>query len=143
MRNITSIELKLCSDASKEFIKFLRGDAGGQLLREYIQTSSKCAELLQAWKLRQGKPGLSSIFSLISAILGHPDGMYKATDMGGIVISRALDKFARSIVEDKLDDVYKELNNKEAKRQNAALLLLGAIVRRGSGLASDVAKIFD
>ncbi|GFZ14739.1 hypothetical protein Acr_24g0009290 [Actinidia rufa] len=40
-------------------------------------------------------------------------------------------------------DVNKELNSKEAKRQNAALLLLAAIVRRGSGLASDVAKSFD
>uniref|UniRef100_A0A5B6YI04 Nucleolar pre-ribosomal-associated protein 1 N-terminal domain-containing protein n=1 Tax=Davidia involucrata TaxID=16924 RepID=A0A5B6YI04_DAVIN len=143
LRNITSIELKLCSDASKEFIKLLRGDAGGKLLREYIQTSSKCLELLQAWKLRQGKPGLSFILSLFSAILSHTDGKYKPNNIEGNAISQALDKFARMIIEEKLGDLYKELNSKEAKRQNAAFLLLTSIVRRASGLASEVAKSFD
>ncbi|XP_028111055.1 uncharacterized protein LOC114309518 isoform X4 [Camellia sinensis] len=143
LRNLTSIEIKLCSDASKEFKKLLRGDDGGELLREYVKTSSKCSELLQAWKIRQGKPGLSYVFSLISAILSHPCGLYKANDTVGFAISRALDKFAKLIIDEKLGDVYKELNSKEAKRQNAALLLLGSIVRRGSGLASDVANNFD
>ncbi|GMP22619.1 hypothetical protein CsSME_00000555 [Camellia sinensis var. sinensis] len=143
LRNLTSIEIKLCSDASKEFKKLLRGDDGGELLREYVKTSSKCSELLQAWKIRQGKPGLSYVFSLISAILSHPCGLYKANDTVGFAISRVLDKFAKLIIDEKLGDVYKELNSKEAKRQNAALLLLGSIVRRGSGLASDVANNFD
>lgn len=143
LRNITSIELKLCLDASKEFIRLLKGEGGGELLREYVRTSSKCGEILQAWKVRQGKPGLYSVFGLVSAMLSHPEGMYKGSDVGGIGISRALDKFARLIVEEKLDDVYRELNSKEAKRQNAALLLLSCIVRRGSVLASDVAKVFD
>ncbi|KAA8534397.1 hypothetical protein F0562_031914 [Nyssa sinensis] len=143
LRNITSIELKLCSDASKEYIKLLRGHAGGELLREYIQTSSKCVELLQAWKLRQGKPGLSYIVSLISAILSHPDGKYKPNNKEGNALSKALDKFARLIIEEKLGDLYKELNSKEVKRQNAALLLLASIVRRGSVLASEVGKSFD
>ncbi|KAM7519592.1 hypothetical protein LguiB_018554 [Lonicera macranthoides] len=143
LRNITSVEIKLCSDASKEFIKLLKGNTGGELLHEYIQTSSNCTELLQAWKLRQGKPGFSYVLSLISAILSHPDGKYKAENTGGTAMSRALDKFARLILEEKLGDIYKELNSKDAKCQNAALFLLASIVRRGSGLASDVAKSFD
>ncbi|CAK9159648.1 unnamed protein product [Ilex paraguariensis] len=143
LRNITSTELKLCSDASKEFIKLLKGDSGGELLRQYIQTSSKCSELLQAWKVRQGKPGLSYILSLISTILCHPDGKYSHDDLKGVGMSRDLDKFARLIVNENLGDLYKELNSKEAKRQNAVLSLLASVVRRGSGLASDVAKNFD
>ncbi|XP_052200530.1 uncharacterized protein LOC127806944 isoform X2 [Diospyros lotus] len=143
LRNLTSVEVKLCSDASKEFIKLLRGDSGAELLREYMRTSSNCSELLQAWKLRQGKPGLSNVLSLISAILGHPDGMCKGNDSEGIGVSRSIDKFARLIIVEKLEDVYKELNSKEAKRQNAVLFLLASVVRRGPSLASDVAKSFD
>ncbi|XP_059628326.1 uncharacterized protein LOC132271080 [Cornus florida] len=143
LRNITSFELKLCSHASKEFIKLLRGGTGVELLREYVHTSLNFSELLQAWKIRQGKPGLSYIFSLISAIFSHPDGKYKPDNLDGGAISRALDKFARVIIEEKLIDVDKELKSKEAKRQNAALLLLASIIRRGSGLASEVANKFD
>ncbi|KAG5541002.1 hypothetical protein RHGRI_021030 [Rhododendron griersonianum] len=104
LRNLNSAKIKLCSNASKDFIKLLRGRAGGELLRLYVQNSSKLTELDQAWNLQLGKPGLSYVLKVISAILSHPDG---------------------------------------AKRQNAALLLLASVVRRGSGLASDVAKSFD
>ncbi|KAG5541010.1 hypothetical protein RHGRI_021034 [Rhododendron griersonianum] len=143
LRNLNSAEIKLCSNASKDFIKLLRGRAGGELLRLYVQNSSKLTELDQAWNLQLGKPGLSYVLKVISAILSHPDGVYNSNDTGGVGISRALDKFAHSIIEEKLGDLYKELNSKEAKRQNAALLLLASVVRRGSGLASDVAKSFD
>jgi nucleolar pre-ribosomal-associated protein 1 len=49
------------------------------------------------------------------------------------------------ILEDKekMGDVYLELNSGEFRRQNAALDLLAAIVRRGGGLASEVAERFD
>lgn len=143
LRNLNSAEIKLCSNASKEFIKLLRGHAGGELLRIYVQTSSKLSELLQAWNFQLGKPGLSYVLKLVSTILTHPEGLHNLNDAEGVANSRALDKFARSIFEEKLGDLYKELNSKEAKRQNAALLLLASIVRRGSGLASDVAKSFD
>ncbi|XP_058204610.1 uncharacterized protein LOC131318694 isoform X1 [Rhododendron vialii] len=143
LRNLNSAEIKLCSNASKDFVKLLRGRAGGELLRLYVQNSSKLTELDQAWNLQLGKPGLSYVLKVISAILCHPDGVYNSNDTGGVGISRALDKFARSIIEEKLGELYKELNSKEAKRQNAALLLLASVVRRGSGLASDVAKSFD
>lgn len=141
--NINSTEVQLCSHASKEFIRLLKSKTGGELLHQYVRTSSGFSELLEAWKLRQGKPGMSYILSLIYAILNHPDGKYRPNDSGRIAISRVLDKFARLIVEEKLGDVYKELNSKEAKHQNAALLLMASIVRRGSGLASEVAKSFD
>ncbi|KAI3799706.1 hypothetical protein L1987_35005 [Smallanthus sonchifolius] len=124
-------------------MKLLRGDEGGELLRQYVNTSSACSELLQAWNLRQSKPGLSYIMSLINVIFSHKDGVYKPNDVARVPISRALDKFARLILEEKLGDVYKELNSKENKGKNAALLLMASIVRRGSGLASDFAKSFD
>ncbi|KAL0311179.1 UNVERIFIED_CONTAM: hypothetical protein Sangu_2412600 [Sesamum angustifolium] len=60
---------------------------------------------------------------------------------GGGVVGRALDKFARALIEEKMGDLYKELNSKEAKRQNAVLLLLASIVRRNSQLAWELAKV--
>lgn len=143
LHKINSVEIKLCSDGTKEFIKLLKGDSGGELLHYYVKNSAKCLELLGAWKLRRGKSGMFCILKLISVILSHPDGIYKPNDVERMAISRALDRFARLLIEEQLQDVYKELNSKEAKRQKAALLLLGSIVRRGSGLASEVAKNFD
>ncbi|KAJ9540122.1 hypothetical protein OSB04_026628 [Centaurea solstitialis] len=143
LRNITSIDLQLCSEASKEFMRLLRGDEGGEMLREYVQTSSGCSELLQAWNLRQSKGGLSYIMSLINVILSHKDGVYKPNDVARLSVSKALDKFARLILEEKLGDVVKEFSGKEGKGKNAALLLMASVVKRGSGLASDVAKSFN
>ncbi|XP_071738783.1 uncharacterized protein [Rutidosis leptorrhynchoides] len=143
LRNITSIDLQLCSESSKEFMKLLRSDEGGEMLRQYVQSSPNCSELLQAWNLRQSKSGLSYIMSLINVILSHVDGVYRANDVARVLISRALDKFARFILEEKLEDVYKELNSKEGKGKNGALLMMASIVRRGSGLAADVAKSFN
>ncbi|XP_043690978.1 uncharacterized protein LOC122641755 isoform X2 [Telopea speciosissima] len=143
LRNIHSVEAKIYSEASKEFMRLLRSDSGGEMLHQYVQASPLFSELMEAWKLRQGKPGMMFVQSLISVILDHPDGKYKSDDIGRITISRRLDKFARSIIETKLEDIYTELNSKEAKRQNAALLLMAAVVRRGVGLASEVARSFD
>uniref|UniRef100_A0A2P2MX40 Uncharacterized protein MANES_15G088800 n=1 Tax=Rhizophora mucronata TaxID=61149 RepID=A0A2P2MX40_RHIMU len=143
LHKINSIEIKLCSDAKKEFIKLLKGDSGGQLLHQYVQMSSNFSELMSAWKLRQGKPGMSHILSLISAILSHPDGKYIPNDKERNATSRVLDKFAQSLIVEKLEDIYKNLNSKEGKCQNAALLLMASLVRRGSGLASEVAKNFN
>lgn len=142
LRNITANELKLCKDASKEFIKLLKGDSGGELLKLYVKSSSMCSEIVQAWKLRQGKSGLSYVLTLVSVILSHYEGMYRVDNVDGVV-SRALDKFAKLIVDEKMEDLYKELKSKDPKRQKAVLLLLASIVRRGSGLASDVANRFD
>ncbi|GMH25511.1 hypothetical protein Nepgr_027354 [Nepenthes gracilis] len=143
LRKITSIEVKLCSDGSKEFKKLLRSSSGSELLRQYVTASSKLIELQEAWKIRRGKPGLSYLLSLIAVILDHRDGKYTANDHGRIGISRVLDKFSKLIIEEKLDDIYKELNSKEGKRQKPALLLMAAIARRGSGLAAEVAKNFN
>ncbi|KAL5804145.1 hypothetical protein ACOSQ3_030945 [Xanthoceras sorbifolium] len=143
LHKTNALEIKLCSDATKEFIKLLKGDSGGELLRLYVHSSNRFSELMEAWKVRQGKPGLSYLLSLISAILSHPEGIYKPDDKERVVVSRVIDKFARMILDEKMSDIYKELNSKEGKRQNAALLLMASIVRRGSGLASEVAKSFD
>ncbi|KAJ1407906.1 Nucleolar pre-ribosomal-associated protein 1, N-terminal [Sesbania bispinosa] len=133
LHRITSVEIKLCSDATKEFVKLLKGEDGGELLREYLRGSPKCSELLEAWKLRQGKQGMHYIFQLISTILSHREGKHTSN----------LDKFARLLLAEYLNDVYKELNSKEVKRQKAALSLAASIVRRGSSVASEVAKSFD
>lgn len=143
LHKINSVEINLCSAAAKEFIKLLKGNAGGELLRLYVQKSPKLSELLEAWKLRQGKPGVSYVLNLVSAILSHPDGRYEIQGKERSVTSRGLDRFARLVVDERLDDVYKELGSKEGRCVNAALLLMASIVRRGSSLASEVAKKFD
>ncbi|XP_038897462.1 uncharacterized protein LOC120085516 isoform X2 [Benincasa hispida] len=140
---INSFEIKICSDATKEFIKLLKGENGCKLLTLYAKTSPKCSELLDAWKLQQGKAGMPYIFSLISVILSHPDGIYRLNDLERLSASRVLDILARSLVEECLGDINSELGSQEVKRQNAALLLMSTIVRRGSRLASQVAKNFD
>lgn len=147
LHRITSAEIKLCSDATKEFIKLLKSDDGGKLLHTYVSGSPKCSELLESLKLRQGKQGMHYVFQLISAILSHRDGKHKrAFSSSGDVAesaSRDLDKFARLLVDNYLSDLYKELNSKEVKRQKAALSLAASIVRRGQSLAYEVSKSFD
>ncbi|KAJ6950483.1 hypothetical protein NC651_004216 [Populus alba x Populus x berolinensis] len=143
LHRINSNEIKLCKDGTKEFIKLLKSESGGELLRVYVQISSSFTELLSAWKLRAGKNGISYVMSLISVIFSHSEGKYSANDRERIFVSRALDKFARLIVQEKMDGLYKELNSKDGKREKAVLLLMASIVRRGSGLASEVAKTFD
>lgn len=143
LRNLCSLELKIYSEASKEFIRIIRCGLGGEFLRHYVQASPSCMELMEVWKLQQGKAGMAHIVLLISEILDHPDGKYCMDDIGRLAISRRLDKLAQLIIDKKMQDVYTELNSREAKRQRAVLLLMAAIVRRGVGLASEVAKIFD
>ena len=142
LRNITSNELQLCKHASKDFIKLLRADSGGELLQLYVNSSSTCSEIVQAWKVRQPKSGLSYVLTLISVIFSHYHGMYRVDNVDPTV-SRALDKFAKLILDEKLDALSKMLTSKDSKLQKAVLLLLASIVRRGSGLASDVANRFD
>ncbi|KAG8380519.1 hypothetical protein BUALT_Bualt06G0024100 [Buddleja alternifolia] len=142
LRNLTSIESTLYQDASKEFIKILKSDIGPEFVRVYVQTSSTLIEISQAWESRKGKPGFVQILNIVSAILKHWKNNADE-DGGGFYIGRTLDKFARSLIEEKMGDFYKELNSKEAKRQNAVLLLLASIVLRNPQLAWDVAKVFD
>ncbi|XP_027341039.1 uncharacterized protein LOC113854301 [Abrus precatorius] len=143
LHRITSLEIKLCSDATKEFVKLLKAENGGELLRQYVRGSPKCSELLEAWKLRQGKQGMHYVFDLISNILNHSEGKYKPSNAESVSVSKDLDRFAKLLVAEHLNDVYKELNSKESKRQKAALLLAASIVRRSASLASEVAKCFD
>ncbi|KAK4430933.1 WUSCHEL-related homeobox 2 [Sesamum alatum] len=141
LRNLNSVESQLFFEASKEFIKILKSDLGPEFLRAYVETSSKLVEISQAWEFRKGKPGFLHILNLGAAILKHWKGNVVGGGGGGV--GRALDKFARTLIEEKMGDLYKELNSKEAKRQNAVLLLLASIVRRSSQLAWELAKIFD
>lgn len=148
LRNLTSIESKLCSEASKEFRKFLKSDFGFGLLKAYIEASPKFVEILQVWELRKGNPGFPHFLKLITAFLSHPLGKSKNNSNRNVpkeflFVCNALDKFSRVIVEEKMGDLYKELNSKEPKRQNVVLLLLASIIRRGQGLAWEVAKSFD
>ncbi|KAI3986665.1 hypothetical protein MKX01_014203 [Papaver californicum] len=159
LRNLKSVEVKIYSDATKEFIKLLRGDTGGKILRLYVQASPLCTELEETWNTRKGKSEVSKIISVITAFLEHPDGKFKSGDKERLTVSQKLDKFARRIIisesskeekdgllkekKSKLPDVYEDLKSKEGRRQNAALLLMAAIVKRGVGLASEVAEHFD
>ncbi|KAJ0251447.1 Ribosome 60S biogenesis amino-terminal protein [Hirschfeldia incana] len=138
LHKLCSEEIKLCSDAAKEFAKLLKGETGADLLRLYFQKSPEFAELLEAWRIRHGKQGLHYIFTLIQTVLSHPEGRGRSTDIG-----TALDRFCLLLIEDKMDEVCKELNSKESKQQNAALGLLASMVRRGPRLASGVAGKFD
>ncbi|KAL0314986.1 UNVERIFIED_CONTAM: putative protein C14G10.02, partial [Sesamum calycinum] len=141
LRNLNSLESQLFSEASKEFIKILKSDLGPEFLRAYVETSCKLVEISQAWEFRKGKPGFLHILNLVAAILKHWNRNVVGDGGGGV--GRALDKFARALIEEKMGDLYKELNSKEAKRQNAVLLLLASIVRRNSQLAWELAKVFD
>lgn len=141
LKNLHTSEVKIYSDASKEFIGLLDGESGGEVLQEYVQQSPHLGELLEAWRLHREKPGMAYILSLFAAVLGHPDGKLRRHGS----VKKSLDGVARMILEDKekMGDVYLELNSGEFRRQNAALDLLAAIVRRGGGLASEVAERFD
>lgn len=141
LKNLHTSEVKIYSDASKEFIELLDGESGEEVLLEYVQQSPQLGELVEAWRLHREKPGLSYILSLFATVLGHPDGRLRRHGL----VKKSLDGVARMILEDKemIGDVYLELNSGESRRQNAALDLLAAIVRRGGGLASEVAERFD
>ncbi|KAF8651235.1 hypothetical protein HU200_063482 [Digitaria exilis] len=141
LKNLQTSEVKIYSDASREFIQLLDGESGGEVLQEYVQQSPQLVELVEAWRLHREKPGMAYILSLFAAVLGHPDGKLRRHGS----IKKSLDGIARMILEDKekTGDVYLELNSGEPRRQNAALDLLAAIVRRGGGLASEVAERFD
>ena len=128
LHKINSIEIKLCSDGVNDFIKLLKGNTESEFLHLYVCTSFKCLELLDAWKFWRGKPWFSYILSLISTILGHPDGVYNPKDGEGKAISKDLNKFARLLIEEYMVDVQKELDSKEVKWQKAALLLMASIV---------------
>ncbi|KAK1281237.1 hypothetical protein QJS04_geneDACA018223 [Acorus gramineus] len=138
LRNLCSIEATLFVAAAKEFVRLLKSVSGGEWLRRYVEASTRCSEINEVWKLRQGKPGMAHLLHLVSAILGHPIGMSRSE-----VIHKSLDRFAGSIIETKLGDINTELDSKEPKRQRYALLALAAVVRRSSYLASEVAKVFD
>uniref|UniRef100_A0A0D9W9S3 Nucleolar pre-ribosomal-associated protein 1 N-terminal domain-containing protein n=1 Tax=Leersia perrieri TaxID=77586 RepID=A0A0D9W9S3_9ORYZ len=141
LKNLHTAEIKIYSDASREFIELLDGDPEGEVLREYVQQSPRLVELAEAWRLHKEKPGMAYIISLFATVLGHPSGRLRRHGL----VKKSLDGVARTILEDKekMGDVYLELNSGEFRRQNAALDLLAAIVRRGGGLASEIAKSFD
>ncbi|WVZ87214.1 hypothetical protein U9M48_033889 [Paspalum notatum var. saurae] len=141
LKNLHTSEVKIYSDASKEFIELLNGESGGEVLQEYVQQSPQLVELLEAWRLHREKPGMGYILSLFATVLGQPDGKLRRHGS----VKKTLDGVARMILEDKekMGDVYLELNSGKSRRQNAALDLLAAIVRRGGGLASEVAERFD
>ncbi|KZV51556.1 hypothetical protein F511_05872 [Dorcoceras hygrometricum] len=137
LRNLASVESNLFVESSKQFVRIICSDSGAEFIRVYVESSSKLVELWQAWEFWKTKPEFLHVLKLVSEILKHHRG--KVNDDVG----RVLDKFGRIVTEEKMLDLYKELNSKEGKRQNAVLLLLASIVRRSSYLAWEVAKSFD
>ncbi|CAD6259524.1 unnamed protein product [Miscanthus lutarioriparius] len=73
LKNLHTSEVKIYSDASKEFIVLLDGESGGEVLQEYVQQSPQLRELIEAWWLHREKPGMAYILSLFAAVLSHPD----------------------------------------------------------------------
>ncbi|XP_020269128.1 uncharacterized protein LOC109844484 [Asparagus officinalis] len=138
LKDLHSPEVQIYSEASKEFVGLLEGDLGGEVLREYIQLSPRCSEILESWRLHQGKPGMFYILSLVSALLDHP---VVRTKSAGII--KNIHELGDFLLTKKLDDIYTELNSREFRRQGAALLLLSSIVKIGVGLASKAADVFD
>ncbi|XP_057843357.2 uncharacterized protein LOC131052770 isoform X2 [Cryptomeria japonica] len=144
---LTSREFTVRLRGAKGFRDMLQGESGAEVLQLYVKASPGCTELLEAWKLGiQGKSSVS-IFLLIAEILKHPGGK---DDCSGdhrskitMYVSLRLDKLASTIVRTKMHDVYEEINSHGQKRQNAVLLLMAAIVRRGRTLSSEVAASFD
>ncbi|KAK3141459.1 hypothetical protein QOZ80_4BG0334220 [Eleusine coracana subsp. coracana] len=141
LKNLHTSEVKIYSDASREFIELLDGESGGQVLQEFVQQSPRLVELLEAWRLHREKPGMVYILSLFATVLGHPDGKLRRHGL----VKKNLDAVARMILEDKekWGDVLLELSSGDSRRQNAALDLMAAIIRRGGGLASEIAERFD
>jgi nucleolar pre-ribosomal-associated protein 1 len=134
LKNLHTSEVKIYSDASREFIQLLDGESGGQVLQEFV-------ELVEAWRLHREKPGVAYTLSLFATILGHRDGKLRRHGL----VKKNLDAVARMILEDKekWGDVLLELNSGDSRRQNAALDLMAATVRRGVGLAAEIAERFD
>jgi nucleolar pre-ribosomal-associated protein 1 len=141
LKNLHTSEVKIYSDASREFIQLLDGESGGQVLQEFVQQSPRLVELVEAWRMHREKPGVAYILSLFATILGHRDGKLRRHGL----VKKNLDAVARMILEDKekWGDVLLELNSGDSRRQNAALDLTAAIVRRGGGLAAEIAERFD
>ena len=135
--NLCCSEIKIYSDASKEFIEILKGESGKDFLFEYVRSSPRLSELMEVWRLHQGKPGFSYVLKLVLEIVHHAFGRSRCSG-----ISRNVDNFARFIVVSNLEDLYAELKSGEGKRQAAALFLLAAIVKRGVIFASELAKNF-
>ncbi|KAJ3690484.1 hypothetical protein LUZ61_019648 [Rhynchospora tenuis] len=138
LKNLQSQEVNIYGHAAKEFIGLLNGEAGNGFLVDLIQLSPDCSELMDAWRMHQNKPGMAHILSLLATIIDHPAGKSK-----NVSVRKKVENFSRLIVESKLDDIYSELSTRESKRQSAALNLLASVVKRGVGLASEVAKNFD
>ncbi|KAL9667065.1 hypothetical protein QQ045_001411 [Rhodiola kirilowii] len=145
LSNLNSTEARLCSLASKDFVNLINGENGGAVLFSYVRLSVDFSELKSAWKLRHEKSnGLCYVLKVVYAVLNHPEGKYvRSDDRERLDLSKRIDKLASFVIEEKLQDIYGEIKSKEGKRQSAALLVLGAVVRRGSGLASQVANVFD
>ncbi|KAL9254329.1 Nucleolar pre-ribosomal-associated protein 1-like protein [Drosera capensis] len=143
LTNLNSKDPKLGSDSAKELTKLIKNDSKGELLSYYVKMSANLVEIRDSWKARRGKPEMAVIMGLVTAILDHPEGKYSREDSSRAVVSKGLDRFGKLIVEECLGDVYKELNSRDWKKQRRALRVVTSVVRRGSGLADEVAKGFD
>lgn len=94
------------------------------------------------------------LLQLLADILRNPVGKTSVQGISGsgrdsehgktrILLRLRLDKLASSIVRNRMKALYSHLSSTQRARQNAALILLTAIVCRGRLLAVEVAKNFD
>lgn len=133
---------------------------GDKVLVAFVLASPHCAEIMGAWERGAAAATAVPVMLLLYYIFRHPLGKvggatpaasYKTEDSIAekeahrkvMAVKLRLDKVARSIVRTRMKDIYSHLSSSQKSRQNAALLLLSAIVLRGRALAIEIATSFD
>ncbi|CAM6096475.1 unnamed protein product [Calypogeia fissa] len=141
--------------------KAVIGSDGENVLVAYVLASPHCAEIVGAWERGAAAATAVPVMLLLYYMFRHPLGKVGGTHSGDynyksglsitekeahrkvMAVKLRLDKLARSIVRTRMKDIYSHLSSSQKSRQNAALLLLSAIVLRGRALAIEIATSFD
>ncbi|KAL3696543.1 hypothetical protein R1sor_010619 [Riccia sorocarpa] len=125
------------------------GKDGENILVSYILASPQCAELMNIWAAGAASATSVPLMLLLYEMFKHPLGKGEGQDRDDdqrrrlVPVKLRLDKLARSLVRNRLKDIYSHLSSSQKSRQNAALLLISAIVGRGRVLAIEIATTFD
>ncbi|KAL2643291.1 hypothetical protein R1flu_010878 [Riccia fluitans] len=129
----------------------ITGKQGENILVSYVLASPQCAELMNIWLAGPASPPAVPLMQLLFEMFKHPlgkgEGQVQERDEDQrrrlMAVRLRLDKLARSLVRNRMKDIYSHLSSSQKSRQNAALLLLAAIVGRGRVLAIEIATTFD
>lgn len=131
--------------------KAVTGKDGENVLVSYVLASPQCVELMNIWQAGSGSatavPLMQLLYHMFRHTLGKVDGYVVNRDSDSqrrfMIVNLRLDKLARSIVRNRMKDIYSHLSSSQRSRQNAGLLLLSAMVLRGRTLGTEIATTFD